>query len=176
MSDFLYDFYLSILRLLKFAGVYAMLVFLLLASLIKWPLLDVGDIRQGFIVIGLYFWLIYRPSLWPYPLVFALGILLDILSGGLLGLNAFSFMVLALIIRGQRRFLLGQPWHMMWAGFFVAISLLKVFEGVVYAMTESKLPNPWFLGANIIISGLFYPFFHPLFLIYQKYLSDEHEQ
>lgn len=176
MAEFLYEFYLSLARFLKFIGVYAIMGFLCLLSLVQIPLLNMGDARQGLIVAGLYFWLIYRPALWPVWLIFILGLVLDLAGSGLAGLNAFSFLGLALIIRGQRRFLLGQPWHMIWAGFVVAMTCLHLFQSLIFAMTEAKLPNLWFLAANILISSLFYPFFHPLFMAYHRYLSEDRQE
>lgn len=173
MSEFLYEFYLACSRFLKFIGVYAMMGFLSLLSMVQIPLMNIGDARQGFIVAGLYFWLIYRPALWPAWLIFTLGLAFDLAGSGLAGLNGFSFLGLALIIKGQRRFLLGQPWHMVWAGFVVAITCLMIFQSLIFAMTEVRLPNPWFLAANILISGLFYPFFHPILMIYHRYLSED---
>ena len=106
--SFLNSISLTLMKASKYAAVYVFLLCLLLLSLINIPSLQSGEIRQGFFLIGLYFWTIYRPNLLPYSIVFLLGIVMDVLSGGLLGLHAFCFMVLAIVVRGQRRFLLGQ--------------------------------------------------------------------
>lgn len=121
MPDFFFNISLGTMSLLKRGAVYLFLVFLMLLALIDIPWVTTGEIRQGFLVAGLYFWSIYRPTLLPYIVVFLFGITLDFLSGGLLGLNTICFIVLVMIVRSQNRFLLGQSWQMIWAGFMVAI-------------------------------------------------------
>ena len=171
-SDFMFNLSLGLRHLLKLSLIYLGLVFFLLLSLVEIPITASGEIRQGFLLIGLYFWTIYRPHLLPYPLVFLTGLFLDILSGGLIGLNAFSFMVLAIIVRGQRRFLLGQSWQMVWAGFCVAVLVIQSFQAVVYAVSTAALPVWGVMLANMVLTGLFYPLFHPLLMLFNKFLND----
>ncbi|HOO51287.1 MAG TPA: rod shape-determining protein MreD [Alphaproteobacteria bacterium] len=170
--SFLNSISLTLMKASKYAAVYVFLLCLLLLSLINIPSLQSGEIRQGFFLIGLYFWTIYRPNLLPYSIVFLLGIVMDVLSGGLLGLHAFCFMVLAIVVRGQRRFLLGQSWQMVWAGFFLAVGLTQSFQAAAYALQSSTIPDLKYLLANIVLAGLIYPLFHPLCMAYNRYLSE----
>ncbi|MDD3021133.1 MAG: rod shape-determining protein MreD [Alphaproteobacteria bacterium] len=172
MPGLFYGLSLTLMQASKFGLVYLMLIVLMFLSMIDIPMFQAGEIRQGFLLIGLYFWTIYRPHLLPYPVIFLLGIFTDLLSGALLGLHAFCFMVLAIIIRGQRRYLLGQSWQMVWAGFFVAVTITQGFQALAYAITSSALPQLWPLSANIILASLFYPLFHPLFMSYNHYLNE----
>jgi len=172
MSGLLNSVSFSVMQASKYGAVYAMLVFLLLLSLVNIPVLQSGEIRQGFFLIGLYFWTTYRPNLLPYPVVFFFGLVMDLISGGLIGLHAFCFMVLAIIVRGQRRFLLGQSWQMVWAGFFLAVALTQTFQAMAYAIPSSQLPDLKHLTANIVLAGLLYPLFHPIFMAYNRYLSE----
>jgi len=172
MPDFLFNLSLGAMQFLKSALVYGGLILFLLLSLVDIPLIESGEIRQGFLIIGLYFWLIYRPQLLPYPVVFGTGFLLDLLSGGLMGLNAFCFMVLALIIRSQRRFLLGQSWQMVWAGFFGAVFVIQSFQTLAYAASNTALPPMTPYIANIILTGLLYPLFHPILMALNRFLNE----
>lgn len=172
MSDFFYNISLGTMNLLKRGAVYAFLVFLMLLSLIDLPWITTGEIRQGLLVSGLYFWSIYRPTLLPYSVVFAFGITLDLITGGLLGLNTICFITLVMIVRHQSRFLLGQSWQMIWAGFMVAIISIQAFQTLVYGTMFSAFPPFWQFAANISIAGLFYPLLHPLFMAQNRALDE----
>ncbi|MBF0461482.1 MAG: rod shape-determining protein MreD [Magnetococcales bacterium] len=54
--------------------------------------------RPDLVLIGLFYWRLYRPDRCTIPLVFAIGLLVDTLSGTALGLNAFSKTFLLLLI------------------------------------------------------------------------------
>ncbi len=149
------------LRYAKSAGIYAALLFLFFMNVFDVPFLVSAYGRQAFLLVGLYFFLIFRPRLLPYPLIFSFGLLLDLISGGLVGLNALCFMVLAIILRGQRRFLLGQSWVVVWAGFCVAAATTILFQAGVYALAALHMPPVLPILLNIVISSFVYPLFLP---------------
>src|SRR3989338_3177588 len=160
------------LHTLKLFGLYILLFLLILLNLVKFPLLGADGGKLSFLLIGIYFWTIYRPTLLPYTMVFASGLLLDLLSGGLVGLNALCFMIVAMIVRGQRRFLLGQSWSVVWAGFCVAVTLVMGIHYVVYSLSSLTILPPIPLGFNLIISYLLYPLILPPMILLNRVLSD----
>lgn len=157
---------------LKLLGLYVLLFILILLNLVKFPLLGTDGGKLSFLLMGIYFWTIYRPTLLPYPMVFAAGFLLDLLSGGLVGLNALCFMLVAMIVRGQRRFLLGQSWPVVWAGFCVAVTLVMSIQYVVYALDSLTVLSPIALGFNLLISYLLYPLILTPMTLLNRLLSD----
>ena len=157
---------------LKLIGLYVLLFLLILLNLVKFPLLGADGGKLSFLLIGIYFWTIYRPSLLPYPIIFVAGLLLDLLSGGLVGLNALCFMVVAMIVRGQRRFLLGQSWSVVWAGFCVAVTLVMGVQYLVYSLDALTILSPIPLIFNLVISYLLYPLILPPMILLNRLLSD----
>lgn len=157
---------------LKLLGLYILLFLLILLNLINFPLLGEDGGKLSFLLIGIYFWTIYRPTLLPYPMIFVTGLFLDLLSGGLLGLNALCFMVVAMIVRGQRRFLLGQSWSVVWAGYCVAVTLVMGIHYLVYSLDSLTILSPIPLGFNLIISYLLYPLILPPMILLNRLLSD----
>lgn len=157
---------------LRIAGVYLLLFILLILNLVDIPLMKEDTGRSAFLLIGIYFWTIYRPSLLPYPLVFCAGLILDFLSGGLVGLYALCFMVLVMIVRSQRRFLLGQSWPVVWAGFCVAVVVVTGFQFVAYSLSNWEFPPliPQFF--NLISSFCLYPLILPPMMLLNRLLSD----
>lgn len=163
---------LSGLRALKIAGVYGLICILFLLNLIDIPVFHPETGRQAFLLIGIYFFIIYRPRLLPYLVVFLIGLSLDLVSGGIVGLNALCFMVLAIILRGQRRFLLGQSWQVIWAGFCVATTMILCFQALAYGLTSMHFTPIFPLILNIVISSFVYPLLLPVMIALNRWLAD----
>ncbi len=157
---------------IKLISFYASLFLLLLLSLVNLPLLGTDGGKLSFLLIGIYFWTIYRPSLLTYPLVFVSGFLLDFLSGGLVGLYTLCFMVMVMIVRGQRRFLLGQSWPVVWAGYCVAITVVTFIQFFIYSALSLTLLPLIPVGFNLLISFLLYPLLLPPMIIFNRFLAD----
>lgn len=157
---------------LKLAGIYIFLFVLLLMNLVDVPFLGAEGGRLSLLLIGLYFWTVYRPPLLPYPLVFLAGLILDFLSGGLVGLYALCFMIMTMIVRGQRRFLLGQSWPVVWAGFCVAATVVIVFQFLAYSIAGDAVPPLGSMVYNLIVSSLLYPLILPLMMALNRVMSD----
>ena len=159
------------LHIFKYVIVYTFLVALFLLSLVDLPVLGPMTGRQSVLLIGLYFFTIFRPRLLPFLLVFAMGLCLDLLSGGIVGLNVFCFMLLAIILRGQRRFLLGQSWQVIWAGFCVATGLILSFQALAYGLVSLQFPPVAPVALNIIISSFLYPLLLPVMITLNRWVS-----
>jgi rod shape-determining protein MreD len=159
-------------HLLKLIGIYFFLFILLIMNVIDIPFLGTESGRLSLLLVGIYFWTVYRPSLLPFPLIFALGLMLDFLSGGLIGLYAFCFMVMVIIVKGQRRFLLGQSWPVVWAGFCVAVFVVTAFQFLAYSLSLWSFPPLLGVAFNLIISFLLYPLLLPVMMLLNRQLSD----
>jgi len=157
---------------LKLFALYGLLFLFFIISLVKIPIFGADDGRLSFILIGIYFWTIYRPNLLPYPVIFVCGFLLDLLSGGIVGLNALCFMVIVMIVRNQRRFLLGQSWPVVWAGYCVAVSVVIFLQYLGYSMAASQFLPFIPLLFNLIITYLLYPLVLPLMMFFNRLLFD----
>ncbi len=80
---------------------------MILLGLLSLPVPYAGSARPALVLMAVYYWAIYRPTLVPPFLCFAAGLLTDILSGMPLGLNALVLVIVQWIVRSQRRFLMG---------------------------------------------------------------------
>ena len=78
-------------------------------------------------LIAVYHWSVYRPSLLPPSVVFAVGLLHDMLSGTPVGINALVYLTVYGIVVSQQRFLAGKPFFVVWLGFAV-VSLIATVE------------------------------------------------
>ncbi len=99
---------------------YIIMAALFLLSMISFSTPLSTTIEIPFVIIIIYHWAIYRPSIIPPLLVFAVGICIDFLSGFPAGLSAFVLLVILHIVVQQRLFLTGQPFMVIWFGFVLA--------------------------------------------------------
>lgn len=88
---------------------------------------DFGEIRPSFMVMAVYYWAIMCPPMLSPVAAFISGAIFDLITGCPLGLNALTLVVVQWLTRAQRKFLLGQPFLVMWAG----LGLVTVGAGVL---------------------------------------------
>jgi rod shape-determining protein MreD len=102
------------MRLLLVQGV--VLTFLLL-NIVSFSMPHAGDFKPFFLLMAVYYWAIYRPTVMPVAYTFILGLVMDLLTELPLGLSAFVLLSLQMVVRHSRLFLMGQPYVMVWLGF-----------------------------------------------------------
>ena len=105
--------------------------------------------------MAVYYWSIYRPTLMPPFLCFSVGLLLDILSGLPLGINAIIFTLVQWIVRDQRKFLMAQAYITTWAVFILvaagAIFLQWGLYGLVSLQWSPVMPVLVSIAATILL-------------------------
>lgn len=88
-------------------------------------LLTVAPIRVPYLVsvapllplMAVYHFGLFRPGLLPHWAVLLLGLLLDILSGGPLGVNALIFVTVRHFVAANQRFLIDKSFVLIWFGY-----------------------------------------------------------
>ena len=135
------------------------LVFLLL-SVVSFSLPHAGDLKPFFLLMIIYYWSIYRPTVIPLVYTFALGLMLDILTHLPIGLNALILVGTEILILRSRIFLMGQPYIVVWFGFMLVALLYAV--GLWFGISLASLqfpPASAFLNAILagVLSGFLFP-------------------
>ncbi|MBU6234863.1 MAG: rod shape-determining protein MreD [Alphaproteobacteria bacterium] len=105
----------------------------------------------------LYFWGMYRPQIFPVWLVFLLGFLIDLISGRLLGLNAFLLVFIQQLIMRQQRYLLSQPFATQWAAIMVAALAAEMARWVVMIAVTMTFFSPASALTSAVCSAALYP-------------------
>jgi len=112
-------------------------------------------IEVPLIMMVIYYWAIHRPTLIPPLLVFIMGACFDLLSAIPLGLSAFVFLIARYIISGQRVFLTGQPFAVIWLGYIImsagALLVQWFLFGLIHLNWLPIAPVLLMLGAGILI-------------------------
>jgi rod shape-determining protein MreD len=105
---------------------HSVIIFLMLMNFVSLSIPYAGDFKPFFLLMAIYYWAIYRPTLVPIAYVFALGIVVDLQSGLPVGLSAMLLVICKAIVQRQRAFLMGQPYVTVWIG-FALMSLMQAF-------------------------------------------------
>jgi rod shape-determining protein MreD len=93
-------------------------LFLALLTVLPVPIPGYAAVTPVFVLIGVYHWTIYRPELMPPIAIFALGLLVDLLTGAHhTGVTPLLLLLgRALLINGRRWFF-GRVFPFVWMGF-----------------------------------------------------------
>jgi rod shape-determining protein MreD len=155
----------------RVVSIYFFLLLLFLLNLADIPLLGSGSVRPAFLLIGIYFWTITKPALLPVPVVFLIGLAFDIVSASVVGLHTFAFMLIVMLVRSQRRYLLGQTWPVLWVGFVVAALILSLIQMLVYVLDNKAAPPVFLMLAETLVSALAYPVLIPVMMGLNRFLT-----
>lgn len=115
---------------------YGLVIALFILNIVALPHPFTGLIQIPFVLIALYYWSIYRPTLFPAFLAFAAGLFLDIIGGGPLGVNALIFYAFYWVVADQRGFLLGQSFWVIWFGFGILNACVVLIKWFVFGLLQ----------------------------------------
>lgn len=120
----------------RYSVTYALICVFFFADVIAIP--DPFDWAMAipFLVIAIYFWSIYRPTIIPALLAFILGLMLDILSGAPFGLNAMLFVLMQWAVSDQRAFLSAQNFVMLWLVFAIIFTAITLIQWLVIGLVN----------------------------------------
>jgi len=125
-------------------------VFAVLSLVKGYELSPLLTIQMLLILHPLYYWGIFRPSLFPAWAAFLIGFAIDIRVGNLLGLNAFLLVMIQVLIGKQQRYLRGQPFATQWTGFMLLCMAVELIRwAILSVLTMTPFPM-----TSALVSGL----------------------
>lgn len=142
------------MRLALSQTVLLLLVFLNLMTL---PPPFESEVRPFLVLMAVYYWAIYRPTLVPPALCFVIGLFMDILSGLPMGLNALCYVAVQWVVRDQRRFLMGQPYTMIWAGFGMVTVMTALLQWGFFSLIHVDASPVLPVAASVLLSLILFP-------------------
>lgn len=122
----------------------AAIILFMLLNIVSFSLPHAGDFKPFFLLMAVYYWAIYRPTVMPVFYTFILGVAMDLLAELPIGLNALIMIGIQFVIQRSRLYLMGQPYITVWLGFaLVALcyALILWFTVSLFAMRFSP-PMP----------------------------------
>lgn len=132
-------------------------LFLILLSAVPSEIPDLARITPLFALTAIYYWSVYRPTMMPVVLVFLLGLLQDLLSGGVIGLTALVFVVVRQLSVSQRRILASNPFIVSWSGFGLITIGAELFRWAVGCIFFEKILSLGPVGASAALTIALYP-------------------
>jgi rod shape-determining protein MreD len=120
---------------------------LLVVAVLPLRVPDYATVTPLFALAGVYYWTIYQPELLPPIVVFACGLVLDLLTGTPLGVSSLLLLLSRTIVVTQRRFFVNRLFPFVWGGFTLlaatAIGFLwllgSALQGAMLDMRASAL-------------------------------------
>ena len=96
-------------------------------------------LTPAFTLMATYHWTIYRPDLLPASLLFLIGMIQDLLSGGLLGVTAVTLLLARAIVVPHRHYLVDRPFPFIWAGFTLLTGAAMLFSWTLHSLLAAEL-------------------------------------
>lgn len=155
---------------------YIFMALLLIVGLISvpYPLALLFD--APFLLIILFYWSVFRPTLVPPLLVFFAGLGHDLLAGlPLPGLSAVLLLLLRIGLVDQRRYLTGQGFMLVWLAYTGASFLYLLTQWAAFSLIHLQaLPIHEFVTAYIV-GIMVFPFVYILIHMTHKVLPSNKE-
>lgn len=145
----------------KISGIIVPVLILICALLFNLTVIPVTasfKVIIPFVLMVGYYWSIYRPEAVPLWAIFICGVLIDVLSGLPLGLNALSLMAVCWIVRDQRVVLITQPFLMLWLLFILFCVAESVMKWLLFGLVSFHWGDLMVLFPDVAASIFIYPF------------------
>lgn len=126
---------------------------LFLLTLCSFSIPHTGQVRPFFLLMAIYYWSVFRPTLVPPSAAFLMGLMVDFLSSLPAGLTAGLLVAVQWIVRGQRRYLMGQSYVVLWTGFAMVSFGAAALQWGVFGLTRFDWPpvEPILAGAGLTV-------------------------
>lgn len=137
-------------------AVFLTLVFALV-SMRSFELSSLITLQLLLILHPIYYWTLFRATLFPAWLAFLLGFAIDLVAGKLLGLNAFLLVFASMVIGRQRRYLLSQPFAAQWAGFLLLCLAAESIRWLIMGAVTMTIFSPASALTSALCNAALYP-------------------
>jgi len=141
---------------------------LLLVSAVPVPIPGYRVVAPSLLLMAVYHWTIYRPTLLPPPAVFLLGLGYDILAGTPFGLSALTLLLVHTLVTTQRRFFLGKVFPIVWWGFALVAVATFLFLWIAGSVIAGGMLDPRAFAFQCLLTASLYPLAAGLFFGAQR--------
>ncbi len=119
-------------------------------------------------LMAVYHWAVNRPQLMPAYVVFLVGLLQDILTGAPLGMSAMVFLGVYGIVVGQRRFLVGKSFAVVWLGFALVAAAAGAADWFLVSLFYVTIVDGNALFFQYLLSLGMFPMLTWIFMRWQR--------
>jgi len=122
-----------------------------------------ADVTPFLSLMAVYYWSIYRPDLMPVLLVFAAGLVQDVVTGNPIGLMALVLVLVHGVGVSQRRVFLGKSFPVEWWGFGLVALGAGILAWMLASLYNVFLLDPTTVAVQALLTVAVYPLVTRLF-------------
>lgn len=149
-------------RAVRIFGAYIVFTFLLLLLMANWALPYFTVLKPQIMLIVVFYWTLYRPTIMPAWVILLLGVVLDAMNPVMpIGTHAASYLLISGILKPRRRMLMGQSFVVVWGGFVIAAIIDMMFKW--FAMIA--LSGTWVSFGTVLLNGFITILAFPLLVL-----------
>ncbi len=130
---------------------------LVLLMQLQYRLSFLDDLFPFLSLVGVYYWSIFKPRLMPVSVVFLLGLLQDILSGGPIGMMALLFILVRLFVIRQGRRFLEREFLFNWLVFIMVSPVFGLATWAIASLYLKESQNIWNIFGQSILTIVIFP-------------------
>ena len=158
-------------RIARMTLSYALIAALFIFSLTAVPYPLDAFFKTPLLLMAVFYWSVYRPTLLPPAFVFLLGLAFDLLSASpLLGLHAIIFLVCRWALLDQRRFLAAQGFAMVWIGYAAIQTAYIAIIWLTYSLKSWHIFEMQTFAPTYFLGLILFPIIFLLLYITHKIL------
>lgn len=113
-----------------------------------------------FMLMGVFFWALYSPNVLSTFSLLWLGMFFDMVHGLPVGVSAIIALLLNWMVDSQRRFLLKEPFWVVWLACSLMLTMVMVVNYLLMALLLSTVSLDSHMAVMMMLSMASYPIFH----------------
>lgn len=129
-------------------------------NLFEYNFLFERSVTPFFILMIVFFWSIYQPSLFHPVYIFFIGFVYDVFFNFYIGLHSLLFVFLYFTLSRQRVFLLGQNYFVIYLLFILIVAATHAFEIIFYYIILGSVQDYLLILYNFSATILLFPLFN----------------
>lgn len=137
---------------------------LVLADVLPMHIPGYASVSPLLALAAVYFWAVYRPDLLPAYAVFFIGLLQDVLSGTVIGMNAAILLSVYGTVLLQRRFLVGKTFAAVWLGFILVAGGSEIASWLLVSILNLTIVRPQAVLVQYVLTLSLFPFLAWVFM------------
>ncbi|MDZ4328468.1 MAG: rod shape-determining protein MreD [Pseudomonas sp.] len=122
-----------------------------------------SSLTPAFALMAIYYWAIVRPEMFPPLAVFTVGLVFDLLSGGIIGLWAFVYVLTYAVVISQRLLVVNAPFTVFWFGFLIVAVFAGAVAWAVVSIYYGRPVPPSSLMQHMVLTVAIFPIFAMIF-------------
>jgi len=129
------------------------------------------NVTPFFLLISIFYWSVYRPSIFPPIMIFCVGIIQSLIFEYPVGLHSILYLSIYFLITRQRIFLMGQSYLNLWLFFSLTVFLYIILEWLFFSIRYFHVADFQISILSSVVTIFLYPILSLLLIFLNRLLS-----